>query len=247
MYDLGGDPFVDRRRLRVGLRLLRHHGRVLRRGRRRRPRSAPPAAPRSGRPDPRRPRAVRDDVRRHPRAAGRHRRGLPDLQRRGQPAPVRHRAPATSATAGARCSRCTRSFLGQVMTSRPCAACQGFGTVIPDPCHECGGDGRVRSRRSLKVKIPPGVDTGTRIQLTGEGEVGPGGGPPGDLYVEIVERTAPAVPPAGRRPALHGLGADDGRRAGHHRHARDAGRAAPGRPAPGRPVRPDRGRSPTSA
>ena len=85
----------------------------------------------------------------------------------------------------------TRSFLGQVMTSRPCAACQGFGTVIPDPCHECGGDGRVRSRRSLKVKIPPGVDTGTRIQLTGEGEAGPGGGPPGDLYVEIVERTHP--------------------------------------------------------
>jgi molecular chaperone DnaJ len=81
----------------------------------------------------------------------------------------------------------TRSFLGQVMTSRPCAACQGFGTVIPEPCVECGGDGRVRSRRSLKVKIPPGVDTGTRIQLSGEGEAGPGGGPPGDLYVEIVE------------------------------------------------------------
>jgi molecular chaperone DnaJ len=85
----------------------------------------------------------------------------------------------------------TRSFLGQVMTSRPCAACQGFGTVIPDPCHECGGDGRVRTRRSLKVKIPPGVDTGTRIQLTGEGEAGPGGGPPGDLFVEIVERPHP--------------------------------------------------------
>ena len=85
----------------------------------------------------------------------------------------------------------TRSFLGQVMTSRPCAACQGFGSVIPDPCHECGGDGRVRSRRSLTVKIPPGVDTGTRIQLTGEGEAGPGGGPAGDLFVEIVERPHP--------------------------------------------------------
>ena len=82
----------------------------------------------------------------------------------------------------------TRSFLGQVMTSRPCAACQGFGSVIPDPCQECGGDGRVRARRSLTVKIPPGVDTGTRIQLTGEGEAGPGGGPAGDLFVEIVER-----------------------------------------------------------
>jgi molecular chaperone DnaJ len=82
----------------------------------------------------------------------------------------------------------TRSFLGQVMTSRPCAACQGFGTVIPHPCADCGGDGLVRSRRSLKVKIPPGVDTGTRIQLSGEGEAGPGGGPAGDLFVEIVER-----------------------------------------------------------
>ena len=82
----------------------------------------------------------------------------------------------------------TRSFLGQVMTSRPCAACQGFGSVIPDPCHDCGGDGRTRTRRTLTVKIPPGVDAGTRIQLTGEGESGPGGGPPGDLFVEIVER-----------------------------------------------------------
>ncbi len=85
----------------------------------------------------------------------------------------------------------TRSFLGQVMTARPCAACQGFGTVIPQPCPDCGGDGRVRTRRGLKVKIPAGVDTGTRIQLSGEGEAGPGGGPPGDLYVEIVERPHP--------------------------------------------------------
>ncbi|MGH8970855.1 MAG: molecular chaperone DnaJ [Actinomycetes bacterium] len=85
----------------------------------------------------------------------------------------------------------TRSFLGQVMTARPCAACQGFGTVIPDPCVECGGDGRVRTRRTLKVKIPPGVDSGTRIQLAGEGEAGPGGGPAGDLFVEIVERPHP--------------------------------------------------------
>ncbi len=81
-----------------------------------------------------------------------------------------------------------RTLLGQVMTARACAACQGFGTVIPTPCGECGGEGRVRTRRTLKVKVPPGVDTGTRIQLAGEGEIGPGGGPAGDLYVEIVER-----------------------------------------------------------
>ena len=78
-----------------------------------------------------------------------------------------------------------RSFLGQVMTSRPCPQCQGFGTTIPHPCHECSGDGRVRTRRTLTVQIPPGVDNGTRIQLSGEGEVGPNGGPAGDLFVEI--------------------------------------------------------------
>ena len=79
-----------------------------------------------------------------------------------------------------------RSFLGQVMTARACPQCHGFGQTIPHPCPECAGDGRVRTRRSLTIQIPPGVDSGTRIQLTGEGEVGPNGGPAGDLYVEIV-------------------------------------------------------------
>jgi len=79
-----------------------------------------------------------------------------------------------------------RSFLGQVMTSRTCPACQGVGTVIADPCFECSGEGRVRTRRNLKLRVPAGVDTGTRIQLPGEGEVGTGAGPAGDLYVEVV-------------------------------------------------------------
>jgi len=78
-----------------------------------------------------------------------------------------------------------RSFLGEIRTLRPCAACRGFGSIIPDPCRECSGDGRVRSRRTLTVKIPAGVDNGTRVQLSDQGEVGPGGGPAGDLYVEI--------------------------------------------------------------
>ena len=78
-----------------------------------------------------------------------------------------------------------RSFLGEIRTLRPCAGCRGFGTIIVDPCRECSGDGRVRSRRSLNVKIPAGVDNGTRVQLSEQGEVGPGGGPAGDLYVEI--------------------------------------------------------------
>lgn len=78
-----------------------------------------------------------------------------------------------------------RSLLGDIRTSRPCPTCHGFGTVIPDPCKECAGEGRVRSRRSISVTIPAGVDQGNRIQLSGEGEVGPGGGPAGDLYLEI--------------------------------------------------------------
>jgi molecular chaperone DnaJ len=63
--------------------------------------------------------------------------------------------------------------------------------MIAHPCPECGGDGRVRARRTLSVKIPAGVEHGMRIRLSGEGEVGPGGGPAGDLYVEIHEREHP--------------------------------------------------------
>ncbi|GAA4614052.1 molecular chaperone DnaJ [Actinoallomurus liliacearum] len=81
----------------------------------------------------------------------------------------------------------TRSFLGQVMTSRACPQCGGYGTTIRTPCTECSGDGRVRTRRTIKVRIPAGVENGTHIQLAGEGEVGPGGGPAGDLFLEIVE------------------------------------------------------------
>jgi molecular chaperone DnaJ len=84
--------------------------------------------------------------------------------------------------------RVVRSFVGQMMTTQACIACHGYGSVIPDPCLECSGEGRVRTRRSLTIKIPAGVDTGTRIQLSGQSEVGPAGGPPGDLYVEIIER-----------------------------------------------------------
>jgi molecular chaperone DnaJ len=88
-------------------------------------------------------------------------------------------------------SQVTRSFIGQMMTSRPCPGCGGFGTVIRKPCPECDADGRVRTRRTLKVRIPAGVEDGTHIQLAGEGEVGPGGGPPGDLFLEIVQRPHP--------------------------------------------------------
>jgi molecular chaperone DnaJ len=78
-----------------------------------------------------------------------------------------------------------KSFIGQVMTSRVCGSCQGYGTRITSPCSECAGDGRVRSRSEIEIEIPGGVETGNRMHLRGRGEVGPGGGNPGDLYVEI--------------------------------------------------------------
>lgn len=74
------------------------------------------------------------------------------------------------------------------MTSRPCPTCRGVGEVILDPCYQCGGDGRVRARREISVKIPAGVGNGMRVRLAAQGEVGPGGGPAGDLYVEVHEQ-----------------------------------------------------------
>lgn len=81
--------------------------------------------------------------------------------------------------------RQVRSLLGNVVTTQPCGSCSGFGTVIPHPCATCHGEGRVRSRRSVSVDIPAGVETGLRLQMPGSGEVGRAGGPNGDLYLEI--------------------------------------------------------------
>ncbi len=80
-----------------------------------------------------------------------------------------------------------RSFLGQVVTSRPCPNCRGVGKVIPEPCRQCAGDGRIRSRRTVAVRIPAGVGDGMRVRLAGQGEVGSGGGSAGDLFVEVEE------------------------------------------------------------
>ncbi|WP_404433047.1 molecular chaperone DnaJ [Microbacterium lacus] len=81
--------------------------------------------------------------------------------------------------------RQVRSLLGNVVTSQPCNVCQGYGTTIPYPCATCQGQGRVRARRTVSIDIPAGVETGLRLQLPGSGEVGPAGGPNGDLYLEI--------------------------------------------------------------
>lgn len=81
--------------------------------------------------------------------------------------------------------RAMRSLLGNVMTSNPCGTCRGYGTIIPNPCPTCAGQGRVRASRTISVDIPAGVDTGLRLQMPGQGEVGPAGGPSGDLFLEI--------------------------------------------------------------
>ena len=78
-----------------------------------------------------------------------------------------------------------RSFLGDIRTVQPCPTCRGYGTIIEHPCGECSGEGRVRSTRTINVKIPAGVSPGNRVHLDSQGEVGPGGGPAGDLYVEL--------------------------------------------------------------
>ena len=71
---------------------------------------------------------------------------------------------------------------------QPCPRCKGRGKVIPNPCDTCLGQGRVREEKTLSVSVPAGVDTGDRIRLTGQGEAGRNGGPPGDLYVEMAVR-----------------------------------------------------------
>jgi molecular chaperone DnaJ len=74
---------------------------------------------------------------------------------------------------------------GFFSVQQTCPRCHGKGTVIDDPCPSCRGQGRVQEHKTLSVKVPPGVDSGDRIRLTGEGEAGEHGGPPGDLYVQV--------------------------------------------------------------
>jgi molecular chaperone DnaJ len=95
--------------------------------------------------------------------------------------------------AGAKPERCRScGGRGQVRASqgfftmvRTCPACGGSGQTITDPCHDCRGAGRVEKRRQLRVRVPAGVEDGTRLRLVGEGEAGVRGGPPGDLHVVV--------------------------------------------------------------
>lgn len=74
---------------------------------------------------------------------------------------------------------------GFFQISTTCPACHGQGQIITDPCRDCNGGGKVRVEKKINVKIPPGVDTGSQLRLSGEGAAGEYGGPPGDLFVVI--------------------------------------------------------------
>lgn len=101
---------------------------------------------------------------------------------------------AEPGTTPIRCPQCNGSgevrhvretFLGSFVTVTTCPKCKGSGEVVVTPCTECRGQRKKKVSRTISVQIPPGVDTGTRIRLSGEGDAGEAGGPPGDLYLII--------------------------------------------------------------
>jgi molecular chaperone DnaJ len=95
-------------------------------------------------------------------------------------------SPTTCGTCGG--AGQVRMQQGFFQVQQTCPNCRGRGKTISDPCNACHGQGRVEKTRTLSVKVPPGVDTGDRIRLSGEGEAGPDGGPPGDLFVQMSVR-----------------------------------------------------------
>lgn len=101
-----------------------------------------------------------------------------------------HGTGARPGTRARACNLCqghgkVRAKQGFFVVERPCPNCHGRGEVITDPCRSCRGEGRIDTPQTLDVEIPPGVDTGTRIRLSGKGEAGPQGAPPGDLYIFV--------------------------------------------------------------
>ena len=108
-------------------------------------------------------------------------------------------APGTQPSTCPECSGAGQIRVAQGFFSlqQTCPRCRGAGQVITDPCRRCGGRGRVEDRKTLSVRIPPGVDTGDRIRLAGEGEAGRGG-EAGDLYVQVEVREHPIFERDGR-------------------------------------------------
>ncbi|MBT5229171.1 MAG: molecular chaperone DnaJ, partial [Methylococcales bacterium] len=100
---------------------------------------------------------------------------------------------AKKGTSAAVCSTCAghgqvRRQQGFFSIQQTCPRCHGTGQMISDPCRPCQGSGRIQESKTLSVSVPAGVDTGDRIRLSGEGEAGEHGGPPGDLYVQVQVR-----------------------------------------------------------
>jgi len=105
-----------------------------------------------------------------------------------------HGSGAEGASGPSACQTCqghgrVRSQSGFFTVERTCPNCQGTGQVIQNPCHTCGGQGRTQKEKTLSVNIPSGVEDGTRIRLTGEGEAGLRGAPAGDLYIFLSLKT----------------------------------------------------------
>ncbi|MFG3451135.1 MULTISPECIES: molecular chaperone DnaJ [Pseudomonadaceae] len=103
---------------------------------------------------------------------------------------------AKKGTSPVTCTTCggigqVRMQQGFFSVQQTCPRCHGSGKMISDPCGSCHGQGRVEEQKTLSVKVPPGVDSGDRIRLTGEGEAGAQGGPAGDLYVVVNVREHP--------------------------------------------------------
>jgi molecular chaperone DnaJ len=89
--------------------------------------------------------------------------------------------------------RVSQTILGQMVNITACPRCGGEGRIVSSPCHNCRGEGRIREQRTIKVEVPAGIDSGQRIAIEGQGEAGPRGGPPGDLYVAVTVREHPQL------------------------------------------------------
>jgi molecular chaperone DnaJ len=101
-----------------------------------------------------------------------------------------HGSGAKKGTSPVNCPDCAgmgqvRMQQGFFTVQQTCPRCRGAGKMVVDPCTECRGHGRIRTRKKLSITIPQGVDNGDRIRLSGEGEAGINGGPPGDLFIQV--------------------------------------------------------------
>jgi molecular chaperone DnaJ len=107
-----------------------------------------------------------------------------------QACPACHGSGAEPGSSPVTCPSCRgrgrqRMSQGFLVVTRPCPECGGEGRIIEKPCRQCGGEGRRRESRKLDIRIPPGVETGSRLRLTGEGDAAPAGGAAGDLYIVV--------------------------------------------------------------